>query len=900
MLWLVASGFTLATGPSAGAVGFARPDATPLASDPAIDGTWARLSTLGPSPTAPSYHGMAYDPTGNQLVFTAPGGETWTLLLGANPTWVPTSSAGSRVGVSPSLVYDPVRRRMVLFGGGASNETWTLSLDGVPRWTPLQTTGDPPVGRSFHIALYDPSADRMIVQGGWNGSSGLNDTWMLSLGGTPTWSQLQPTGDLPPANLGQAGVYDPVAGQLVLYGGYDGGVYRLNLLGQPRWERVSFPSGAVLPQNRGHGTAVYSEALRAMVLFGGYSGSRLNDVWLLNLSGTPAWQQLLPGGTPPNPTDVTASIYQPVENRMLVFGGIDASDGVFELRWTPSPTAIVSFAPRAGQAGTQVRVNGLHLAATTAVSFGGVPAGIVSILDTEIRVLVPSGASTGPIAVTTPEGTFVSQSNFIIGEPPSIASAEPQSAKLYRTLLLHGRDMGLIEQLRFTGSSNVAFQLLSDSVITVKVVGQAHSGPLFFDSPFGAAQTSFSFTLIPWEPAPHLVSIGDVPNDQGGRVILRWDPSDYDTDSLHTVQSYRIWRRAPLLGARPTPLSASTRFDAGPPGYWEVVGQQPAARMAGYAFTGGTFQDSLAGSPGAVAFVVQALTADANVYYFSAVDSGYSVDNLAPPYPGPLRAVYGPGRIQLAWPGSRAPDLREYRVYRGGSEDFALVSGAFVAATGDTTYTDRTAGTYFYKVVAVDVHGNISRVAVVGPDAPVSTLLSLAGIVTTSSSIVVTWSAPGNPGLVVSIYRRVAEGEWTKVADGVAGGTGLVQYRDTDVVPGARYGYRVGVLDGEAESFFGTAWATAENASFAVGGLVPNPSHGARMALRLTLPSYESVRVDVLDVSGRRVRRVDFGSLAPGAHELSLLETERLPAGVYLVRLFCGQKVRTVRGVVLN
>jgi len=93
---------------------------------------------------------------------------------------------------------------MIVFGGGLggsnSNEVWVLEnangTGGTPTWTQLSPSGTPPAGREEHSAVYDPSHNLMTVFGGNNSTSVLRDTWVLSnangLGGTPTWKQLGP------------------------------------------------------------------------------------------------------------------------------------------------------------------------------------------------------------------------------------------------------------------------------------------------------------------------------------------------------------------------------------------------------------------------------------------------------------------------------------------------------------------------------------------------------------------------------------------------------------------------------------------------------------------------------------------------------------------------------------
>jgi hypothetical protein len=65
------------------------------------------------------------------------------------------------------------------------------------------------------------------------------------------------------------------------------------------------------------------------------------------------------------------------------------------------------------------------------VTFNGVAATSFKVLtDTFMTAVVPSGATTGPVLVTTPGGALTSNKNFrIIGGTASAARAKPRAAK---------------------------------------------------------------------------------------------------------------------------------------------------------------------------------------------------------------------------------------------------------------------------------------------------------------------------------------------------------------------------------------------------------------------------------------------------------------------------------------
>jgi len=75
---------------------------------------------------------------------------------------------------------------------------------------------------------------------------------------------------------------------------------------------------------------------------------------------------------------------------------------------------ITAFTPVEGPEGTLVVIQGTGLAGVQTVTFGGgvEVSSVTGASDTELRVTVPEGATTGPITVTTPAGTGTSTRAF--------------------------------------------------------------------------------------------------------------------------------------------------------------------------------------------------------------------------------------------------------------------------------------------------------------------------------------------------------------------------------------------------------------------------------------------------------------------------------------------------------
>jgi len=79
--------------------------------------------------------------------------------------------------------------------------------------------------------------------------------------------------------------------------------------------------------------------------------------------------------------------------------------------------------------------------------------------------------------------------------------------------------------------------------------------------------------------------------------------------------------------------------------------------------------------------------------------------------------------------------------------------------------------------------------------------------------------------------------------------------------------------------------------------LSPNPTRGP-LRVELSLLAGEGATLELLDVAGRRVVAREVGWLGPGRHEVEM--TERLPAGIYLLRLRQGSRARLMKVVVLR
>ena len=224
-------------------------------------------------------------------------------------------------------VYDPIGRRLVVFGGqgndgGVLDDTWAFDIPA-RTWTRIATVGTPPDHRLGADAVYDPVGHQMIVWAGQQGSRFFNDTWALDLR-SHEWRDLSPA-RRPQARYGSASVFDPATRALVQFAGFTDLTRRFQDtqafdLDTSSWEDVT-PDGE-RPQVRCLLSAAYHPASRRMIVYGGQRSGPLDDVWSFDL-GTRRWTDLTPATRPEG--RLLSSSFVDRDGRFVTFGGSTAT-----------------------------------------------------------------------------------------------------------------------------------------------------------------------------------------------------------------------------------------------------------------------------------------------------------------------------------------------------------------------------------------------------------------------------------------------------------------------------------------------------------------------------------------------------------------------------------------------
>ena len=261
--------------------------------------------------------------------------ETWVRIVGPHPS----------ARTNMPMAYDPVARNIVLFGGydGTSylNDTWIFNGSS---WVQLNPPVSPPA-RTASAMAFDQKLGKMMMFGGYNGTNYLGDTWIWD-GGSQTWTQANPTHLPTPVTLPMM-FTDPLNGHASMVGGYDGFLYQ-NITWQwtgTDWKRRNPPTwitarGAALVAND------YGHA--KVVIYGGLADLNPLNTWTWDgLNWTEESTTTKPGAA-----FYTSAAYDPALGEVVAFGG--GTPGALTWAWTGSEwielTTLHSPTPRDSQA----------------------------------------------------------------------------------------------------------------------------------------------------------------------------------------------------------------------------------------------------------------------------------------------------------------------------------------------------------------------------------------------------------------------------------------------------------------------------------------------------------------------------------------------------------------------
>ena len=231
---------------------------------------------------------------------------------------------GSGLSVSAGLVTETSNLATTATTTPASTTTTTKATILAPAvWSDAAPQGSAPSARRGHGMAYDPTSGKVVLFGGWDGSSVLNDTWTYDPVGN-TWTEAAPAGTVPSARQACTMVYDESAGKMLLFGGWDlsaglNDTWEYDPVANT-WTELA-PAGSTPSARWGYSMA-YDSGTKQTVMFGGYDGTAcLGDTWSYDRL-TNTWAGGTDAGSPPARRS-HAMAYDPDPGWVLTFAGWD-------------------------------------------------------------------------------------------------------------------------------------------------------------------------------------------------------------------------------------------------------------------------------------------------------------------------------------------------------------------------------------------------------------------------------------------------------------------------------------------------------------------------------------------------------------------------------------------------
>ena len=310
------------------------------------DPEWMRVTATNPGPSARFDHTLVHDPVRDLLVVfggrtTGSLGDTWIFDLSSS-SWrevQTTPSPAPRHGYT--AIYDAPRMRIVIFGGqspsGFFNDVWAFDSEG-ETWEELTVSGDSPSTRYGTSAIFDAPRERMIISHGFTSQGRFDDTWAFDLT-LNRWSDITPaSGSKPLKRCLHEAVYDATNDRMLLFGGCSSGfgpcpqgdLWGLDLKADI-WSELT-PSGES-PASRSNPGLVYDTGGKRALLFGG--GNTDDDTWSFDVSSG-NWEKLIFQGATPSPRRSHDMTIDPENGRLFMFGGTGSTgitDDLWELKF---------------------------------------------------------------------------------------------------------------------------------------------------------------------------------------------------------------------------------------------------------------------------------------------------------------------------------------------------------------------------------------------------------------------------------------------------------------------------------------------------------------------------------------------------------------------------------------
>jgi uncharacterized repeat protein (TIGR03803 family) len=147
-----------------------------------------------------------------------------------------------------------------------------------------------------------------------------------------------------------------------------------------------------------------------------------------------------------------------------------------------------------GKVGATVDIIGQGFTGATGVTFDGVTAKFQNVSNTLLTTVVPNGALTGPVTVTTFTTSYKSNQNYLV--VPQLTTVSPTSGIVGSTVTLTGVSLTQTSSVTIGGKA-ATFKVVSDTQVTATVPAGAKTGLNISAKTAGGSATIGPFAVLP-------------------------------------------------------------------------------------------------------------------------------------------------------------------------------------------------------------------------------------------------------------------------------------------------------------------------------------------------------------------------------------------------------------------
>ena len=206
--------------------------------------------------------------------------------------------------------------------------------------------------------------------------------------------------------------------------------------------------------------------------------------------------------------------------RVTTPGGTATSATNFTVNTTPPPT-ITGFTPFGGPVGTVVTITGTDFTNANTVAFNSTPAASYTVNSaTQITATVGAGSTTGPIRVTTPSGTVLSTTDFLVGVQPTITSFTPTSGPVGTVVTINGTNFTGAQSASFNNTTSDNFSIINATQVTARVAPGSTTGRIRVTGFSVFAISATDFTVTAPTAAPTIASFTPSSGPVGTSVTI--------------------------------------------------------------------------------------------------------------------------------------------------------------------------------------------------------------------------------------------------------------------------------------------------------------------------------------------------------------------------------------------